>query len=247
MCARDVFIIPRCACGCGKFVKQITKTQISLGRIKGEFNSYVHGHNKNRLGTVHTKESIDKMVIVHTGFQHSKRTKEKIKAIALANGYGKWMLGKICPEEIKFKIAQSMKGKNKQEKTLDHKKKLSVVRSNLWKESSYVSKQMKARGVKKNKKETLLEKILYDLCPDEWEFVGDGKMIINGKCPDFININGQKKIIELFGDYWHRNDDPQDRINCFKPFGFDTLVIWERELKDIENVKLKINTFVRKT
>jgi G:T-mismatch repair DNA endonuclease (very short patch repair protein) len=37
--------------------------------------------------------------------------------------------------------------------------------------------------------------------------------------------------------------NPQDRIDAFKPFGFDTLVIWERELKDIENVKNKIQEF----
>ena len=36
----------------------------------------------------------------------------------------------------------------------------------------------------------------------EYDFVGDGKIMIGTKNPDFINIK-IKKIIEVFGDYWH--------------------------------------------
>lgn len=53
----------------------------------------------------------------------------------------------------------------------------------------------------------------------------------------------KKKLIELFGDYWHKGEDPQDRINIFKKFGYDTLVIWESELKDINKVKNKVIKF----
>ena len=57
------------------------------------------------------------------------------------------------------------------------------------------------------------------------------------------DINGQKKCIELYGNYWHKNDNPQDRIDLFKQFGYDTLIIWEHELKDIEKVKNRIMKF----
>jgi hypothetical protein len=68
-------------------------------------------------------------------------------------------------------------------------------------------------------------------------------MVIAGKCPDFINCNGEKKIIELFGDYWHLGENPQERIDEFKPFGFDTLVIWEKELKNANGLKEKLLNF----
>ena len=68
-------------------------------------------------------------------------------------------------------------------------------------------------------------------------------MILSGKIPDFVNVNGKKKLIELYGDYWHRNDNPQDRINLFKKFGWDTLVVWEKELKDEILLKEKILEF----
>ena len=52
--------------------------------------------------------------------------------------------------------------------------------------------------------------------------------------PDFININGEKKVIELFGEHWHDTEEKgqENRINKFKQFGFDCIVIWGKELKD---------------
>lgn len=100
-----------------------------------------------------------------------------------------------------------------------------------------------AWGIKPNKPEKFLLRLLNDLHPGEWKYTGDFSMTINGKCPDFVNCNGQKKIIELFGHYWHRGQNPQERIDVFKPFGYETLVIWEHELKNIENLIEKINAF----
>lgn len=125
------------------------------------------------------------------------------------------------------------------------KRKHSIKQKNNWKDSEYVKKQMLARNVCKNKAEKKLEKIINKLYPNEYKFVGDGKVVIAGKCPDFINVNGQKKIIELYGDYWHRNDNPEDRKEIFKPFGYDTLIIWEHELKNIRRVGFRINKFHR--
>lgn len=62
--------------------------------------------------------------------------------------------------------------------------------------------------------------------------------------PDFMNVNGEKQLIELYGDYWHRDDDPQERINIFRGFGFSTLVIWERELRDEPAVVERLKAFI---
>jgi len=97
-----------------------------------------------------------------------------------------------------------------------------------------------------NKSEKYLRDLLDEMYPNEWMFVGDGKIKIDNKYPDFININGKKLIIELYGDYWHKNDDPLDRIKTFKPYGYNTLVIWESELKnDLDNIKNKIKEFIK--
>lgn len=140
-------------------------------------------------------------------------------------------------------ISEKLTGRTKEE--YKYLQKHSENMKEKWQESEFVTKQMQARCVMPNKQEVKLSDILNELYPGEWKFVGDGQVIIAGKCPDFINVNGQKKIIELFGDYWHKGQDPQDRKDIFKEFGYDTLVIWERELKNHSELKFKIHKFMR--
>lgn len=61
----------------------------------------------------------------------------------------------------------------------------------------------------------------------------------------FINVNGLKLIIEVFGNYWHQGEDAQGRIDIFSKFGYRTLVIWETELKDIVSIVRRIGAFVK--
>ena len=76
-----------------------------------------------------------------------------------------------------------------------------------------------------------------------YKFVGNFEVVMGGKNPDFIQVNGKKKLIEIYGDYWHRNDNPQKRIDFFKKYGFDTLIIWEKEFDNLEEVIEKIKVF----
>jgi very-short-patch-repair endonuclease len=65
--------------------------------------------------------------------------------------------------------------------------------------------------------------------------------------PDFI-CNPKKKIIELYGDYWHSlpryKKLDKKRIEVYSKYGFQTLVIWEHELKNIIQVVNKIRNFL---
>ena len=75
-----------------------------------------------------------------------------------------------------------------------------------------------------------------------FEYVGNFEEWVGTKCPDFINKK-DKKIIELYGNYWHKNDNPQDRIDYFKQFDYECIVIWASELKNLNLVKDKIISF----
>jgi len=101
-------------------------------------------------------------------------------------------------------------------------------------------------GLKPNKIEQKLDNILQNLFPNEYKYVGDFSFVLGGKNPDFMNVNGQKKLIELFGDYWHKGEDPQIRIDFFKQFGFDTLVVWEHEFTDEKSLELKLKQYCKK-
>jgi len=119
----------------------------------------------------------------------------------------------------------------------------SVNQEQLWQGSEYIQMQMKARNVQPNKAELRLSDLLKQFLPNEYKYVGDGEFILAGKCPDFINTNGQKKIIELFGDYWHKGDDGKERVALFAQYGYQTLIVWENELEDERKLGNKILQF----
>ncbi len=128
---------------------------------------------------------------------------------------------------------------------------LNCAMRKVWKNKEHREKTLRAsmlgRKIKPNKPEKQLNKLLSKLLPNEYKFVGDGKVIIGGFCPDFINCNGQKKIIEHYGDYWHtiknRIERDKRRIVVYKKYGYKTLIVWEHELKNIKRVGEKIMEF----
>ena len=99
---------------------------------------------------------------------------------------------------------------------------------------------IKTWSVRPTKPEKVIQALLDKHFPKEWKYVGNGKVWFGKKNPDFMNVNGQKKLIEVYGDYWHKGEDPQERINHFKQYGFDTLVIWENECYKDEKYLLKL-------
>jgi len=187
--------------------------------------------NKYNLGKIRTEES---------NLKTSQTLKKKYQDGSFVSG----MKGKKHTEEWKKEVSRKLKGVVRTE---DYKKKMSKTHKEKWQDPEFAEKRIadffKGNRCKPNKPEMFLKNVLEQLYPGEWRYVGDGQVFIAGKCPDFINVNGQKKIIELFGDYWHRGQDPQDRADIFKPFGFETLVIWEKELKNFKSLRRKIFNF----
>lgn len=126
-----------------------------------------------------------------------------------------------------------------------------ITTNRKWQNKEYREKTLKAlfKGMKlkPNKPEKLLNKLLQYLLPKEYKFIGDWKVVFGGFNPDFINCNGQKKIIEMYGDYWHNKTGAKQRdkrrIIAYKQYGYKTLIIWEHELKDLSKVSNRIKEF----
>ena len=125
-----------------------------------------------------------------------------------------------------------------------------------WKNKEYREKvirnTLKASFVSPNRQEKRLDRILNKLFFGDYKLNVKGEILIIGtKVPDFVNVNGQKKVIELYGDYWHsekvtgisKDKEEKNRIKYFKKYGYKTLIIWEHELKDINKLKQKIIKF----
>lgn len=102
--------------------------------------------------------------------------------------------------------------------------------------------------------EKKLSYLLRFVAPGEFKYNGDGRLgvVLGYRTPDFVNVNGKKKVVELFGCYWHgckecgfdkrmvKNND----VSNYGKLGYDCSVVWEHELKDEENLKIKLKTFV---
>ena len=131
-------------------------------------------------------------------------------------------LGRPKSAEVRQKLSDATTGKKQSVETRERLRQLSLE---LWQCPEYVKAQMEARGVKPNKLELQLGEKLALL---GFRYVGDGQLVIGGKCPDFWD--GGTRLVELYGDYWHRGQDPQERIDHFARYGYECQVIWEREL-----------------
>lgn len=86
---------------------------------------------------------------------------------------------------------------------------------------------------KPNQIESLLDEFLREDYPGEWKYVGDGRVIIGGRIPDFMNANGWKAVIESFGTIYHAVDEfmggkrsVKNTIEHYKEYGYDCLVVW---------------------
>jgi len=77
-----------------------------------------------------------------------------------------------------------------------------------------------------------------------------GETVINGKIPDFINTDGKKEVVEIFGHLWHsplwnykfkgaiKNKGYNETIKHYKKQGYNCIIIWDYEL-DNENLVLQ--------
>lgn len=136
-------------------------------------------------------------------------------------------------------------------------KKISETRKNKGLSKEQNNPMSKTENVKKwaksnnnnlspNKKEKKLYEIVKNL-NNNYELNTRGELIIIGnRIPDIINIK-EKKIIELYGDYWHSMETVEEHENRMKTYednGYNAIVVWERELKNESILIEKLNKFI---
>ena len=137
------------------------------------------------------------------------------------------------------------KGRKRTEKFKEMRKNIAIRQ---WQNPEFVKKVTEARIKAQRTHPNNLEQRLINLIQEyklPFKFVGNGEVILGRNCPDFININGKKQVIELFGEYWHNIFDVAQKIERYREYGFSCLVIWESELKqNPDKVVQKIKRFV---
>lgn len=126
------------------------------------------------------------------------------------------------------------------------RKKIGKIAKERWKDRGYASKVLSSNEIRPNKKEKELRWLFNYFVPGEFKYTGNGDVIIGGKNPDFVNVNGKKQVAELFGSYWHDKGDGAKRKRHFKKYGIDCLVVWEKELKHPDKLGWKILDFAER-
>jgi ribonucleoside-diphosphate reductase alpha chain len=128
-----------------------------------------------------------------------------------------------------------------------------------WKDPEFVRRSLSSRPkeqIAMSKAEKQLSYILRSVCPGEFKYNGMCNLgfVVNGHIPDFVNVNGKKKAINVNGCYYHGcvkcgyGDSPNTKdirhSNSLRKVGYQELTIWEHELIEKDKVKEKVETFV---
>ena len=137
----------------------------------------------------------------------------------------------------KFNGNSPWEGKHHTEKA---KQKLREIHLKLWQDPAHARKHLVFNSP--NKSEIKLMGYINEVSPVGWEFVGDGKVVIDGKCPDFINKNSLQ-VIELFGEFWHKTQEEKTRKDFFAQYGYETLIVWCKELYRPVKLRQKLKAF----
>lgn len=160
-------------------------------------------------------------------------------------------------QEFRDKISEGRKGtpsplKGKHH-TIEANRKNSEAHKKLWLNPQWAIRNIKSNQWKPNRPEKVLSYIIRHVCPHMYRYNGDARLgvVLGGKIPDFLNVNGKKQVIEVLGTYWHgqkrthrtREQEELRLISHYATLGFGCLLIWESELGHRDMVKSKLKEF----
>jgi len=202
------------------------------------------------IGRHHSDATRAKLRAANLGKQLTAEVRAKIGAAHRGEHSPMW--GKHLSTDTRAKLRMTKLGKRFSAELCA---KLSAIHRALWENPEYrdraIQAMRKGMVIRPTAPERQMRTLLDTHFPGEWKYVGNGDVIIGGKNPDFMNVNGRKAVIEVFGDYWHSKrvtgKEPEqevaDRIAHFARYGFDCLVIWERETCDESTMLKKAGAF----
>lgn len=180
-----------------------------------------------------------------------KARSEEVRRKIRLTGYQK---GHSVSEETKRAISRAQKGTKQSFERIRARVEAINRRKDCGDYWENLQKGLKLRPNKFEQKIALL-------LPDSFHYTGDFNpngmfKFLNGKNKnaDFTQFPDRLKVVECFGDYWHTfnldeitpEEHECDVVTNYKLLGVDCLVIWERELRDLGSLKIKIDFFLQR-
>lgn len=218
-------------------------------------------------------EHYRKVSEAHKGKKPSQKELEHLRKIGLKKGNIPWnkglrgeeyikhfggkhsMLGKKHSEESKRKMSLAHKGVPHPWNEAQRKKiPIAIKKALKGKKCPWVSERNKrpefvAKVLKSlQKRPTSIEKRFIDIIQKHslpFEYVGNGRRIIGSRCPDFVHSQNPKKVIEVFGTYFH-SPEVNKKVHPSRTYsgttqyysqhGVDCLIFWDHELENEQAV-----------
>ncbi len=208
------------------------KTTTPFRSRKGKTYSEIYGDRENEVKQKQSQARKGKTLEEILGTPDTKQTRDKMSKQSRINSKIRW----ANPE---------------------YKARLTKIQKDKWLDPAYREKTIRAiasanGGLSPNNAEIKLFNIVESIAPGEFRF-NDGWLILDGTIPDFPNVNGKKKVIDLFGCYWHNcpvctkgdgETEVYERSKRFGKLGWDYLVIWEHELSNEPVLATRIKEFL---
>lgn len=195
------------------------------------------------------------------GYRHTDDAKRRMSANRLGQQH---TLGFRHSDVTKAKVSVATKGEanpmHGKKHTLEVRRRLSQICKDRWDNWSDEERRQKMIQLGQHATPTAPELKIMDLLdtmyPNEREWVGN-RVTVGYSKPDFKHRMGRNLLILEHGIYWHlwkaRQEHPElgltkqkvedTDIAFYRQYGYDTLIIWEDELKQSGQVEAKIRRF----
>ena len=213
----------------------------------------IHSNPTSKYSQVDWRSLAVKMGHANRGKKHSEATREKMSNFQKL----RWRtMSKEKYDEYVSKIRKMNSDPRVREKKREASLKLAENPEYIQKVSAGVRRAMekdsywvnysRSMNLKPNKPEQLIISFLNTHFPNEFGYNGDYRLRVrvDRLIPDFVHINGKKKVIDILGNHWHTPDEHFSRTERYKKQGYDSLILWESELKDMGSLKDRIKTFL---
>ena len=128
------------------------------------------------------------------------------------------------------KISKALKGRKQSQELIEKR------RQAIWGKERY---EMQVKAILKGlmKRPTSLEKQMMSIIKKynlPYKYTGDGSFLVGHKNPDFVNINGEKKLIEVANLQHHDQNYSRERSNYFKKWGWKSYIFRTDKLDEEE-------------
>jgi len=204
--------------------KSISETITKLWKTS-EFRTMMMSHRRYGPLSLATRKRI---ADAHLGKHLNDKTKEKLSIFSMkrfSNPKNHPMFGKHHSPRIRGKLSEFQK--------------------DLWKKPEHADKMWRAFCRRPNNQESECFGYIDSVVPKLFRYVGNGKLNVDGRFPDFVSTDGSKLLIEFNGEHWHKGENTRVLSRHYAKQGYRVLFIWSRELKNPERLKKKIIRFVK--